>query len=192
EIVEVDGSATSSCSQSTAAMSANRISGNQVKRLRRRPAARQPMPMPRKLASRMKFEKWASSRTYAGSQRISAVSRKRTRNDETKRAIAHDYVAVALGTWGWAGGWLQSSTLAGPDNQIGIVYRERDDLRPFTLEADAHLMRADGIEREVADVQDAAAERRADALDRRALRRRRHREVVARAIAEGVAAVELG
>jgi hypothetical protein len=46
--------------------------------------------MPRKLASRMKFEKYASSRTYAGIHRISAVSRNRTRNEETNRAIAID------------------------------------------------------------------------------------------------------
>ena len=39
------------------------------------------MPMPRKLASRMKLEKYASSRTYAGIHRISAISRNRTRND---------------------------------------------------------------------------------------------------------------
>ena len=44
------------------------------------------MPMPRKLASRMKLEKYARSRTYAGIHRISATSRKRTRNDARKCA----------------------------------------------------------------------------------------------------------
>jgi hypothetical protein len=43
----------------------------------------------------MKLEKYASSLTYAGIHRISAVSRKRTRNDETNKAIATDYRAAA-------------------------------------------------------------------------------------------------
>src|SRR6185295_5527329 len=68
-------------------MTASWFSGNQTNRFRRRVASRQPIPMPRKLARRMKLEKYASRRTYAGIQRISAVSSKRTRKDETKRAI---------------------------------------------------------------------------------------------------------
>jgi hypothetical protein len=50
--------------------------------LRRRAATRQPTPLPRNAASRMKFEKYERSRMYAGIHRISATSRKRTRNDE--------------------------------------------------------------------------------------------------------------
>ena len=42
------------------------------------------MPMPRNDASRMKFEKYDSSRTCAGIQRMSATSRNRTRNDARK------------------------------------------------------------------------------------------------------------
>src|SRR5882672_6320337 len=44
-----------------------------------------PMPQPRNAASRMKFEKYERSRMYAGIQRMSAISRKRTRNDERNR-----------------------------------------------------------------------------------------------------------
>src|SRR6185295_15891981 len=81
------GSATSRRSRSTAATTISSASGNQAVRLRRAPAARQPSPPPRNVASRMKFEKYASSRTYAGIQRMSAISRNRTRNDETNSDI---------------------------------------------------------------------------------------------------------
>ena len=47
-------------------------------------ASRQPTPMPRNDASRMKLEKYDSSRTCAGIQRMSATSRNRTRNDARK------------------------------------------------------------------------------------------------------------
>src|SRR5918994_1814590 len=88
-------------------MSANWISGNHANRLRRRPASRQPMPMPRKLARRMKFEKYASSRTYAGIHRISAISRKRTRKDETKSDIAPALLLESgVGLLLVASGWL--------------------------------------------------------------------------------------
>jgi hypothetical protein len=36
----------------------------------------------------MKFEKYASSRIYAGIHRMRAISRKRTRNEERKRVIS--------------------------------------------------------------------------------------------------------
>ena len=60
--------------------------------------------MPRKLASRMKFEKYASSRMYAGIQRISATSRNRTRNEARKilaarmRSVMRDVYCRAGGT----------------------------------------------------------------------------------------------
>src|SRR5438309_11237208 len=79
------GIATSRRSLSTASTTAPRRGGNSRNRLRRRLARRHPMPIPRKLASRMKLEKYERSRMYAGIQRISETSRKRTRNDETKR-----------------------------------------------------------------------------------------------------------
>src|SRR5947209_5098562 len=80
------GIATSRRSVSTASTTAPRSGGNSTKRLRRRLARRHPTPIPRKLASRMKLEKYESNRTYAGIQRINATSRKRTRNDERNRA----------------------------------------------------------------------------------------------------------
>src|SRR5438445_2742949 len=80
------GIATSRRSVSTASTTAPRSGGNSTKRLRRRLARRHPTPIPRKLASRRKLDKYESSRTYAGIQRISATSRKRTRNDERNRA----------------------------------------------------------------------------------------------------------
>jgi len=59
-------------------------SGNQANSRKRAGASRQPTPMPRNDASRMKFEKYDSSRTCAGIQRMSATSRNRTRNDARK------------------------------------------------------------------------------------------------------------
>ena len=42
------------------------------------------MPMPRKAASRMKFEKYESRRIWAGSHRMRATSRNSTRNEARK------------------------------------------------------------------------------------------------------------
>ena len=47
-------------------------------------ASKQPIPIPRKQASRMKLEKYDSSRMFAGSHRMNAISRKRTRKEERK------------------------------------------------------------------------------------------------------------
>src|SRR6185369_10204466 len=82
--VELAGTATSSRNRSTATMTISCARGNQAISDRRRFASRQPSPPPRKVASRMKLEKYARSRTYAGIQRMSAISRKRTRNDDRK------------------------------------------------------------------------------------------------------------
>src|SRR5436190_3980959 len=59
-----------------------------MKRRRRVRARMQPRPQPRKLASRMKFEKYARSRMYAGIHRMRAISRKRTRKEERNSFIS--------------------------------------------------------------------------------------------------------
>src|SRR5436190_22465883 len=59
-----------------------------MNRRRRVRTSMQPRPQPRKLASRMKFEKYARSRMYAGIHRMRAISRKRTRNEERKRVMS--------------------------------------------------------------------------------------------------------
>src|SRR5260370_34260936 len=69
-------------------MTSSWTSGNSANRLRRRLASRQPSPAPRNEARRMKFEKYASRRTYAGIQRISAISRNRTRKED-RNSIGH-------------------------------------------------------------------------------------------------------
>src|SRR5215510_6238842 len=84
--VELAGTATSSRKRSTATMTISCARGNHAISDRRRFASRQPSPPPRKVASRMKLEKYARSRTYAGIQRMSAISRKRTRN-EAKNSV---------------------------------------------------------------------------------------------------------
>ena len=76
-----EGIATSSRKKYTAATTAACRSGNHANRRTRRGASRQPIPIPRKLASRMKFEKYERSRMCAGIHRINATSRKRTRKD---------------------------------------------------------------------------------------------------------------
>src|SRR5262245_63768027 len=86
--VELAGTATSSRKRSTATMTISCARGNHAISDRRRFASRQPSPPPRKVASRMKLEKYARSRMYAGIQRMSAISRKRTRKEETNRVIA--------------------------------------------------------------------------------------------------------
>src|SRR5512147_2953089 len=82
------GTAISRRRRSTARTTRSRTLGNHAIRLRRAPASTQPRPLPRKVARRMKLEKYASKRTYAGIQRISATSRNRTRKDERKSVIA--------------------------------------------------------------------------------------------------------
>src|SRR5262245_31102063 len=80
------GIATSSRKKYTAPTTAAVNTGNQANSRARVLASRQPMPIPRKLASRMKLEKYARSRIYAGIQRIRAISTKRTRKDARKRS----------------------------------------------------------------------------------------------------------
>jgi hypothetical protein len=75
------GTESSSRKKYTAAITAAWSNGNQRNSRDRAGASRHPIPIPRKLARRMKLEKYESSRMYAGIQRISAISRKRTRND---------------------------------------------------------------------------------------------------------------
>src|SRR2546423_11953838 len=91
-LVALAGTATSSRSRSTARITTSCTSGNQTISGCRRRASRQPRPPPRKVASRMKLEKYASSRTYAGIQRIRAISRKRTRNEERNSVNADSAV----------------------------------------------------------------------------------------------------
>src|SRR5436190_22205066 len=92
--VELVGTATSSRRRSTATITISWTSGNQVISKRRRLASMQPSPPPRNVASRMKLEKYARSRTYAGIQRMRAISRKRTRNDERKSVtVGRDLIA---------------------------------------------------------------------------------------------------
>ena len=55
------------------------------------------MPMPRNDASRMKFEKYDSSRTCAGIQRMSATSRNRTRNDARKTRTGRESTDISAG-----------------------------------------------------------------------------------------------
>src|ERR1043165_472267 len=80
--VALAGTATSKRKRSTARITISCTSGNQTSSGCRRRARRQPRPPARKVASRMKLEKYASSRTYAGIQRMRAISRNRTRNDD--------------------------------------------------------------------------------------------------------------
>ena len=61
-MLPVDWIATSRRKKYTAPTTTACSSGNQTNSRRRDGASRQPTPMPRKLASRMKLEKYASSR----------------------------------------------------------------------------------------------------------------------------------
>ena len=70
------------------------LKGNNANRLRRDRTSMQPRPQPRKLARRMKLEKYASRRMYAGIQRIRAISRKRTRKDERKRGNPQSVISI--------------------------------------------------------------------------------------------------
>src|SRR5215203_827701 len=78
------GTATSNLKKYTAAITIAWTTGNHLNNRERAGANRQPSPIPRKLASRMKFEKYESSRMYAGIHRISAISRNRTRKEARK------------------------------------------------------------------------------------------------------------
>src|SRR5690349_14043458 len=81
-LVEV-GTATSSRNQATTPMTSAWSGAYQANSDRVR-VSRQPTPMPRKAARRMKFEKYARRRTYAGIQRMRATCRKRTRKETRK------------------------------------------------------------------------------------------------------------
>src|SRR5262245_1339800 len=81
----VDGTAISSRRTSTARIRPSIAAGKKRKNVKRRDASRQPSPPPRNVARRMKLEKYARSRMYAGIQRIRAISRKRTRKEDRKR-----------------------------------------------------------------------------------------------------------
>src|SRR2546422_8101869 len=85
------GTATSRRRRSTAVTTTRSSSGKRRKRFRRAPASRHPMPQPRNAASRMKLEKYERSRMYAGIHRMSAISRKSTRNDERNRVTDESF-----------------------------------------------------------------------------------------------------